>query len=235
MENETFLTEFNLIKSPKIKTKKIKKLLQLTPNSNSTFDGLALLSHRVTIKDEIDKLFSPQPKGKNIIFNKPFPLLSVISKRTLLNKTPYFIPKLINCSKKKILKKDQKLILSVNEKEKEKKEKNNNENNINENIILKTVEAYHKRSKSNFNFKNLKIFSYNLKPKFKLRNYSRNHDTNFYNREYFVKEPIDFYENNSFKIKKFIKEVKFMEKIKDDVSKLKFNNTLRVNLNFKSI
>ena len=53
--------------------------------------------------------------------------------------------------------------------------------------------------------------------------------------ENFVKEPAEFYNNNPFKIKRLINEINFMSKIKDDVSKLKFNNTLRTNLNFNAI
>ena len=75
----------------------------------------------------------------------------------------------------------------------------------------------------------------NSKSNIHISNYSRNHDTNLYNMENFVKEPSEFYNNNPFKIKRLINEMNFMSKIKDDVSKLKFNNTLRANLNFKAI
>ena len=70
--------------------------LEIEPSANNTFDGLTILSLRIIIKDEIEILYSPQPKGNNIIFTKPFPVISVVSKRTLLNKTSNFIPKIIN-------------------------------------------------------------------------------------------------------------------------------------------
>jgi hypothetical protein len=103
IEKEIFLTySHNSINNkPKIRKSKIKNLIENETNRNNTFDGLAILSHKITVKDEIEKIYSPQPKGRNIIFNKPFPLISVVSKRTLLNKTSNFIPKLINCYRKK--------------------------------------------------------------------------------------------------------------------------------------
>ena len=51
----------------------------------------------------------------------------------------------------------------------------------------------------------------------------------------YITKKKDFFDTNAFKIKHLINEMKFMNKIKDDISKLKFNNTLRVNSNFKSI
>ena len=77
--------------------------LEIEPSTNNTFDGLEILSSRITVKDEIEMLYSPQPKGKNIIFTK----------RTLLNKTSNFIPKLINNYRKKLFKQEQNLILNL--------------------------------------------------------------------------------------------------------------------------
>ncbi len=42
----------------------MKKILEIEPNANNTIDGLAILSLRITIKDEIEILYSLQPKGK---------------------------------------------------------------------------------------------------------------------------------------------------------------------------
>ncbi len=224
---ETFLTNsYNSYNNkPKIRRNKVKKILEIEPSANNTFDGLAILSRKITVKDEIDKIYSPQPKGRNIIFNKPFPLISVVSKRTLLNKTSNFMPKLINCYRKKLLKQDQNLIL-----------------NLKKNIKIKrklgdtiSINSFHRRMKTCIDLHNKMKQSLRSKPNFHIRTYSRNHDTNLYNMENFVKEPAEFYNNNPFKIKRLINEINFMSKIKDDVSKLKFNNTLRTNLNFNAI
>ena len=56
----------------------MKKILEIELSANNTFDGLAILSLRIAGKDEIEKLYSLQPKGKNIIFNKPFPVIRVV-------------------------------------------------------------------------------------------------------------------------------------------------------------
>ena len=111
IKKETFLTNsYNSFNNkPKIRRSKIKKILEIEPSANNTFDGLAILSRKITVKDEIEKLYSPQPKGKNIIFNKPFPVISVVSKRTLLNKTSNFIPKLIKFYRKKYYKNKSKI------------------------------------------------------------------------------------------------------------------------------
>ncbi len=227
IKKETFLTNsYNSFNNkPKIRRSKIKKILEIEPSANNTFDGLAILSRKITVKDEIEKLYSPQPKGKNIIFNKPFPVISVVSKRTLLNKTSNFIPKLINCYRKKLLKQDQNLILNL-KKNSELKRK------LGDSVSIK---PFHRRIKTCINFNNTINQTLNSKSNIHISNYSRNHDTNLYNMENFVKEPSEFYNNNPFKIKRLINEMNFMSKIKDDVSKLKFNNTLRANLNFKAI
>ena len=227
IEKEIFLTySHNSINNkPKIRKSKIKNLIENETNRNNTFDGLAILSHKITVKDEIEKIYSPQPKGRNIIFNKPFPLISVVSKRTLLNKTSNLIPKLINCYKKKLLKQDENLILNLNKKIDLKRKLGDTISQI----------SSHRRIKTCIDLDNKLNQTWRSKPIFHIRTYSRNHDTNLYNMENFVKKPSEFYNNNPFKIKQLINEVNFMSKIKDDVSKLKFNNTLRANLNFNAI
>jgi hypothetical protein len=231
-ESDTFLTKSHFI-SPKIKNIKINKILEIEPyENNNNFDGLAVQSHRITLTEHLNEIFSPRKKEKNIIFNKPFPLIRVISKRTLLNKTPLFIPKLINCYKRDLLKNDQKLIKSINSKEKIKiKEKKTK---------IKSLEKYKKLRIMSYNesyktYNNLRTVGNINNPFNKLRIHSTSHDTNLYNRECILQKKKDFFDTNAFKIKHLINEMKFMNKIKDDISKLKFNNTLRVNSNFKSI
>ena len=78
----------------------MKKILEIELSTNNTFDGLAILSIRITGKDEIQKLYSHQPT---------FPVIRVVSKRTLLNKTSNFIPKLIKFYRKKYYKNKSKI------------------------------------------------------------------------------------------------------------------------------
>ena len=230
--NKDFLTKINV---SKIKKRKINQILKCD-NSKDSFDGMVLLTHRVTVSEHLDNIFFPKKKERNIIFNKPFPVLNVISKRTLLHNSPLFVPKLINCDKLTLLKQDQKIIKSINQKE------NNNNININNNSkkrikkFCEVIEPYQKKSYSYHNLNNIKTVPNIYNTIYKLKTYSRNHDTNLYNREYFIKKKNEFYEKYGLTNKySFLKENNFFNKIRDDVSKLKFNNTLRVNFSLKSI
>ena len=226
--NKDFLTKINVAK---IKKRKISQILKYD-NCKDSFDGMALITHRVTVSEHLNKIFSPKKKEKNIIFNKPFPVLNVISKRTLLHNSPLFVPKLINCDKLTLLKQDQKIIKNINKKE----NNNNNNSKKRDKKFYEVIEPYQKKSYSYHNLNNVKTVPNIYNTIYKLKTYSRNHDTNLYNREYFIKKKNEFYEKYGLTNKySFLKENNFFNKIRDDVSKLKFNNTLRVNFSLKSI
>jgi hypothetical protein len=225
--NKDFLTKINI---PKIKKRRISEILKYE-NSKDSFDGMGLKSHRITVSEHLDKIFSPKKKERNIIFNKPFPVLNVISKRTLLNNSPLFVPKLINCDKLILLKQDQKLINSLN-----KKENNNNNSKKRKKKFCEVIEPYKNKSYSHLILNNVKTVPNIYNTIYKLKTYSRNHDTNLYNREYFIKKKNEFYDKYGLTNKySFLQENQFFNKIRDDVSRLKFNNTLRVNFSLKSI
>ena len=120
----------------------MKKILEIELSANNTFDDLAILSLRITGKDEIEKLYSLQPKGKNIIFNKPFPVIRVVSKRTLLNKTSNFIPKLIKFYRKKFIKTISKFNVKF------KKNTTELKRNLGDNI---SINSFHRRIKTCIN------------------------------------------------------------------------------------
>ena len=56
--NKDFLTKINI---PKIKKRRISEILKYE-NSKDSFDGMALKSHRITVSEHLDKIFSPKKK-----------------------------------------------------------------------------------------------------------------------------------------------------------------------------
>ena len=56
------------------------------------------------------------------------------------------------------------------------------------------------------------------------------HDINFYNQSLVNKKYYDNYELNAYKMKKLFLKNEFLNKIKKDVIRLKFDNTLKLDL-----
>lgn len=65
------------------------------------------------------------------------------------------------------------------------------------------------------------------KQKCKIKNYLHSHDCNIFNKTYFNKDPFINYVRNAYKAKYIYEDNSFMQKIKKDVSQLKFSNSLK--------
>ena len=112
--------------------------------------------------------------------------------------------------------------------------------NFYQNNKIKNNSFYIKRrlSKKNFElkcFNDEKCFSTSkakkpfLFPKnyFIIKQYRINHDTNAFNLKHVITDYTKEYERNSYKIKKIVEKDKFINKIKNDLLKLKFNNRIK--------
>lgn len=217
MNKTGFLTSTN--KTYNIR--KIQKKLSSNSQSESTpLDGLAIKSHQMSIAEQLRETFMKHPKGSNILFEKyNFPLINVISKRNILNNSNRLVKNLLKYNNKVYMKKEENLMLS--------KKKINNVR----------VEGY-STPKANKKFlkppgeENTSSLSFVQKEekrrRLKIKDYMRIHDCNFYNREYFLKDPFENYALNAYKIKKIYQDNNFMSKIKKDVSSLKVSNRLKV-------
>jgi hypothetical protein len=62
---------------------------------------------------------------------------------------------------------------------------------------------------------------------FIIKQYRVNHDTNVFNLKHVLTDYTKEYERNSYKIKKVVQNDKFVNKIKNDLLKLKFNNRIK--------
>ena len=60
-----------------------------------------------------------------------------------------------------------------------------------------------------------------------IKKYRVNHDTNSYNFQHMITDYTKNYERNSYKIKKVVQKDLFINKIKKDLLKLKFNNKIK--------
>jgi len=210
----------------------IKLLENKELNKTDNFDGLSVKFYKESIKEKIEKLKNINTnKGKNILIDKPFPLISIISQRKILNKSNVLVPKIMVSYRNKLNKIDEQLIKSGNYKTV------NNEVQT-DNYKLKKIFKKNKhrrniKSTDNKSFKNL--INFWNKTNYKLHDYRRIHDSNYYNKIYFKKDPMINYDRNSYKIKKLLNNDIFINKIKEDVSSLKFCNDLKANLDYHYI
>ena len=60
-----------------------------------------------------------------------------------------------------------------------------------------------------------------------IKQYRINHDTNIFNLKHVITDYTKDYERNSYKIKKVVQDDMFVNKIKNDLLKLKFNNRIK--------
>ena len=108
------------------------------------------------------------------------------------------------------------------------------------NKFTKTNSFYLKRKKNKkiFDlqfFNDEKCFSYKRKtnpfkipkPYFVIRQYRINHDTNIFNLKHVLTDYTKNYERDSYKVKKVVQNDMFVNKIKQDLLKLKFNNRIK--------
>ena len=106
----------------------------------------------------------------------------------------------------------------------------NNKYNRNQSVFLKQKKNF---SLQSFNdekyfrlFKKEKKFSF-PKYKFIINQYRINHDINLFNKNHIFTDYIKEYEKNAYKLKEVVQKDKFINMIKCDLLKLKFNNRLK--------
>ena len=229
MSKNSFITSLK-INIDKLRKKNIIKLLENNElNKVDNFDGYAVKFYKESIKEKIEKLKDDNNnnKGKNILIDTPFPLISVLSQRKILNKSKVLIPKIVISYKNKLSKIDEQLIKNKTIDEEIK-------NGIYKKIIRK--KNFRKRNIKSYDYKNNNDFiPFWNKTTYKLHGYRIIHDSNFYNKNFFKKDPMINYDRNSYKIKQLYNNDIFINKIKEDVSSLKFSNNLRANNDYHYI
>ena len=216
MNRAGFLTSTN--KAYNIR-KAQRKLSSNSQNESTPLDGLAIKSHQMSIAEQLSETFMKQPKGNNILFEKyNFPLINVISKRNVLNNSTRLVKNLLRYNNKVYMKKEENLMLS-------KKQINNEriEGYSTPKVNKKYLEPSSEDNSSSLSFAQKE----EKRRRLKIKNYMRTHDCNFYNREYFLKDPFENYARNAYKVKKIYQANNFMSKIKKDVSSLKFSHRLK--------
>ena len=112
MSKNSFITSLK-INIDKLRKKNIIKLLENNElNKVDNFDGYAVKFYKESIKEKIEKLKDDNNnnKGKNILIDTPFPLISVLSQRKILNKSKVLIPKIVISYRNKLSKIDEQLI-----------------------------------------------------------------------------------------------------------------------------
>ena len=229
MSKNSFITSLK-INIDKLRKKNILKLLENKEfNKIDNFDGYAVKFYKESIKEKIEKLKdnNNNNKGKNILIDTPFPLISVLSQRKILNKSKVLIPKIVISYRNKLSKIDEQLI-------KNKTIDDEIKNGIFKKIIRK--KNFRKRNINSYdNNNNTDFIPFWNKTTYKLHGYRIIHDSNFYNKNFFKKDPMINYDRNSYKIKQLYNNDIFINKIKEDVSSLKFSNNLRANNDYHFI
>ncbi len=229
MNKNSFITSLK-INIDKLRKKNILKLLENKEfNKIDNFDGYAVKFYKESIKEKIEKLKdnNNNNKGKNILIDTPFPLISVLSQRKILNKSKVLIPKIVISYRNKLSKIDEQLI-------KNKTIDDEIKNGIYKKIIRK--KNFRKRNINSYdNNNNTDFIPFWNKTTYKLHGYRIIHDSNFYNKIFFKNDPLINYDRNSYKIKQLYNNDIFINKIKEDVSSLKFSNNLRANNDYHFI
>ena len=188
-----------------------------TKSEVDCLDGMAIKGHKMSIAEQLKDTYS-RNKNKNQLFeNYHYPLINVISKRKVLNNSSKLVKNLLKYNNKVLMKRDEHLMLSKSTISKEK-------------IDGYSTPKTKQRMNSTFNaslysFASLQREDYLRKCR--IKDYMRTHDCNFFNKEYFIKDPFDNYSRNAYKVKNIYQENDFINKIKRDVSGLKFSNQLK--------
>ena len=161
----------------------------------------------------------------NIIFNQPFPLITVISKRNVLNNSPSLVKSILRCKRRQYQLRDLNLLIT--------KHNSNHMAPLPEgySVNLKRINKTNESVLSTKQDVNKSSLAYQnkieYKNKCKIKDYLRSHDCNVFNKTYFNKTPFDNYARNAYKAKCLYENNYFISKIKKDVSKLKFSNSLK--------
>ena len=113
----------------------------------------------------------------------------------------------------------------------------NKETDFDLSTMCQTVTSFNKRNKKTISLNDIynpfpNSYKNNYAQNSQIRQYLKIHDTNFFNRKYFIVNPYNSYEENSYKIKKLFQQTEFINKIISDVSNLTFNSKLNANIDY---
>lgn len=237
--NNSYITSLNVL-FPKRRTKPFSTLISSSTKSPSLhihnnkssstpnihpLDGFAIKSHHMSIADLLNQsINSFNNQNTNLILNQPFPLINIISKRNILNNSSSLIKNILRYKRNQYQSRDQHLLLSkhipkqINLPEgyaiNSKRTKRTNES------LLSDKDEINKKSLSY-------LLDMEKKSKCKIKTYLHSHDCNVFNRTYFKQDPFDNYVKNAYKVKSFYKENIFISRIKNDVCRLKYSNSLK--------
>ena len=220
--SKTFLT------NTKIKdNEKKQKILKIINNESfiGYFKGLSLKPKSYITKEKIELWYKKE--NQTPLFGSSYPLINLVSKSSVLNKSAVLLPDILLDNTNKILKCDDKMIKSFR----------NNVTDFDLSTMYQTVTSFNKRNIKRISIKNLSNpFPNNYKNNYAknviIRKYLKSHDSNYFNRNYFIVNPLNSYEENSYKLKKLFQKSEFINKIKSDVSSLKFNSSLIANTDY---
>ena len=211
--SNTFLTNTNL----KEYKKKQQKILKIINNESFTgyFKGLSLKPKTYITKEKIE------------LWNKKENQTPLFGKSSILNKSPLLLPDILVDNTNKILKCDDKMIKSLR----------NKVTDFDLSTMYQTVTSFNKRNKKTISLNDIynpfpNSYKNNYAKNYQIRQYLKTHDTNFFNRKYFIVNPYNSYEENSYKIKQLFQQSEFINKIKSDVSNLRFNSKLNANIDY---
>lgn len=224
--------------------KSVHSYLSMTSqHSYNSIDGLNIIHRKLNVFDYLKDNTTKQQIKRNILFDHPFPLIEILSKRKILNNSTRLLKDLIKCNQKTLLKTDEKYIIKRYD------EMSQNEHHINNNDNFQVIrhESYGEQ-KQNYTQSKLStklgiiesktstdtLYSLTSLPKVEKRTinvsnlHRRSHDSNVINKNKLFKDPSEHFSLNAYKMKELYINEHFINKIKKDVSHLKFNRELRI-------
>ena len=172
----------------------------------------------------------------NILSKQSFPLITVISKRNILNNSPSLVKSILRCKRRQYQLRDQNLLLTKHNSNYSNRNYNYNITSLPEGYSSINIKRINKTNNESVNTNNKKDINKSslayqqeieYKNKCKIKDYLHSHDCNMFNKTYFNKNPFDNYARNAYKAKCLYENNYFISKIKKDVSKLKFSNSLK--------
>ena len=222
------------------KQKKIDKNLFFVKNylkrerSMKPFDGMATNRKKLTIIDYLNEQNNPLIKGKTFLFEEHFPLINVVSNRRALNYSKGLLKDMLS---NPVLSQTEVNIIANKSLKKQSSFRKGFHNDTINNAIQNDLMKYNKneRNMSIQTGKQQKIKNNNLSKLFsenyrKLKDdYRRKklkfHRINYENQEKMKNKSTDNYILNGYKVKK---KDSFLDLLRTDAMKLKFNNSLKV-------
>ena len=234
--NGAFLTETNDSNYNERKLFLVKQYLK-KERAKKPFDGMATNRKKLTIRDFIHEQDNPYEKGKNSLFEEHFPLLNVISNRNALNFSKYFLtdmlsdPILSQTAENIISSKSYKQPIKINQN----RFQNAKIDNVLHNVLKKKTNSFEKnvsiqtgKSTNRNDINTLSHFfsdSYRkLKDNYKKYNL-KFHRINGENQENMKIKNDDNYILNGYKNRK---KDEFLDLLRNEATKLKYNQSLRL-------